>query len=412
MLTVGAAGATAAARSRRPVATETDGAARRPRSPIVFMGLLGLDSHNREEERLVRRLVERGHPLLYLAPLGTRGTGLGDILAGLRRLRRSRRAARTAPGLRSATLLVLPWRGLPAVAWLNRFLVRCRLARALRSAAGERAVLWLRLPTPELVEQLERLRPRAVVYECIDDYSAYPQYGEPERRRLARFERQLVDRADLVVTLTSTVAARFPEAKERIRIVPLGVDLERFGPPPGPLPADLALLPGPRLGLVGHLDGRVDFELLRRLALAEPSWSLVLIGPAATGLDVAALAGLPNVHLLGPRAYELVPNYLAGLDVCLIPYRNNAWTAGCFPTKLHEYLASGRPIVATDLPGLAAYDRVVDLAPDVTAFITACRRAVAERDPAPAAQRRALAATQSLEARCRIIDELLRALPV
>ncbi|MDQ3700490.1 MAG: glycosyltransferase, partial [Chloroflexota bacterium] len=316
------------------------------RVPIVFMGLMGLDSHNREEEQLVRRLVERGHPLLYLPPLGVRDAGWGDLLLGLRRMRRAGRTANVAPGLRVARLLVLPWRGRRPVAWLNQRLVRWRLAQALGTLTVERPVLWLRLPTPELVDQLPQLGARAVVYDCMDDYSAYPHYRAPERRRLQEVEQRLVAQADLVVTLTEAIAGRFPTATDRVRIVPLGVDLERFGHSMGAEPVDLAQLPRPRLGMVGGLDGRIDLDLLYRLATAEPHWSIVLIGPRLGGLNVGPLADLSNVHLLGPRPYENVPEYLAGLDVCLIPYRRGSWADGCFPTKLHEYLAVGRPVVA------------------------------------------------------------------
>ena len=379
-------------------------------APVVFMGLLGMDSHNREEAELVRHLAARGHLVLYLTPLGVRDVGPRDLLTGLRRLRRSGRLAPGVAGVHSASLLVLPWRALRPVAWLNRLLVRWQLAWALRSLAVERPIFWLRLPTPELVDQTDALGARGVVYDCIDNYAAYPQYDEVERERLAHYERRLVARADLLVTLTASVAARFPEAAERTHVVPLGVDLDLFGRPPGLVPADLERLPRPRLGLVGGLDGRVDFDLLHRLAVAEPTWSLVLIGPLAGGIDPGPMARLPNVHFLGPRDYEMVPDYLTGLDVCLIPYRRTAWTVGVFPAKLHEYLATGQPVVAVDLPGLAPYAGAIELASDADGFIAACRRAVDERDPAPAARRRAIAASHSLEARCCILDDLIRSL--
>lgn len=380
------------------------------RVPIVFMGLMGMDSHNREEEQLVLRLVGRGHPLLYLAPLGVRNPRPRDVLSGLGRLWRAGRLPRTGPGLRSSRLLVLPWRERPMVAALNRRLVRLQLRRAGRGLGRERPVLWLRLPTPELIDQLDRLGVRGIVYDCMDDYSAYPHYRPAEVVRLAHYERRLVARADLIVTLTETVAARFPEAAARVRVLPLGVDLEHFGPPFGPLPPDLARLPSPRLGMVGGLDGRTDPRLLRRLALAEPDWSVVLIGPPAEGFESAALADLPNVYLLGARPYAEVPRYLAGLDVCLIPYRRSPWADAVFPTKLHEYLAVGRPVVATDLPALADYAAVVALASGPDEFVAACRRAARERDPAAEDGRRQIAAAHSLEARCRTIDELLGAL--
>jgi len=384
-------------------------------APIVFMGLLGWDSHNAEELQLVCQMARRGHPVVYLAPLGVRDPGLRGLGDGLRRLRRRAPRRRLPPGVHPAALAVLPGRTFGPIVQLNQRLVRWRLAAVLRSAAVERPILWLRLPTPELVDGIDALRPRAVVYERIDDYAAYPQYAAADRDRLRRYEERLVARADLVITLTATVAERLPPRARpscRTCVVPLGVDLDSFGRPPGPVPPDLARLPRPRLGVVAGLDERVDLDLLAHLAAAEPGWSVVLVGPApAVRGDRAPPPVPPNVHLLGRKPYELVPEYLAGLDVCLIPYRRTRWTEGCFPAKLLEYLASGRPVVATDLPALAPYATVVDLAPDAASFLAACRRAVLDADPTRVARRRAVAAAESLHARCATLDELLGSLP-
>jgi glycosyltransferase involved in cell wall biosynthesis len=353
-------------------------------------------------------LAGLGHPLLYLTPLGVRDVGLKDLFVGLRRVWRAGRFAKgRRPGLHSSSLLVLPWRGLPPVAWISRAIVRWQLARALRSVSHERPVYWLRLPTPELVDQIQALGARGVVYDCIDNYSAYPQYGEAERARLAQYEHRLAARADLVVTLTTSVAARFPEVAKQTHVVPLGVDLEVFGRPSGPIPADLDPLPRPRLGLISSLDERVDFDLLCQLATAEPAWSIVMIGPVRAGVDPGPITRMPNVHFLGPRPYETMPHYLAGMEACLIPYRRTEWTDGIFPTKLFEYLMMGCPVVATDLPGLAPYGDVIELTSDADDFIAACRRAVADCDPTAAARRRALATQHSLEARCRALHALV-----
>jgi glycosyltransferase involved in cell wall biosynthesis len=313
--------------------------------------------------------------------------------------------------VRVAAVFVLPGRRRAPLAWLNRRIVRWRLGRLMRDLFVEPPVLWLRLPSPEIVDQIGSLSLRNVVYECIDDYSAYPHYRAADRRLLERYERRLATQADLVVTLTQTVAERFPLAARRTHVVPLGADLAHFDTLWAGPPRDLTLLPRPRLGLVGGLDERVDFELLRRLALSDPNWSVVLIGPTLDRAGVDRVSNLPNVHLLGVRPYERVPDYLAGMDVGLIPYRRGQWTDGCFPAKLLEYLASGRPVVATDLPGLAAYATVAQLAPDAPSFVAACQRAAAERDPDAQARRRAVASASSLDARCQLIEDLLCSLP-
>jgi glycosyltransferase involved in cell wall biosynthesis len=74
----------------------------------------------------------------------------------------------------------------------------------------------------------------------------------------------------------------------------------------------------------------------------------VLLGKATT--DVSALARLPNVHLLGRRAYEDLPSYCKAFDVALMPFRVNELTRNANPLKVREYLAAGLPVVSTPIP--------------------------------------------------------------
>lgn len=382
------------------------------RAPVVFMGLLGLGSHNQEEARLVRRFVDHGHPLLYLRPLGVREPRPSEVAGRLLSIARPGPAGPPqADGVAAEDLRVLPGRWLGPTATLNRALVFRQLQARLRALDMERPVLWLRLPTPELVWQLDAFRPRAVVYECIDAYRFYPRYGPADRARLALAESRLVARADLVVCLSKVVAAGLGSQPERTHVVPLGVELERFTQPL-PIPADLARLPRPRLGLVGGLDERVDADLLARLARSHPDWSLVLVGPAEAWRERSRLGALPNVHLLGRRPYEQVPAYLAGLDAGLIPYRHGGWADGSFPAKLFEYLAAGLPVVATNLPALRPFGEQVELAADADDFVLGVERALASDSRDAAAERRGLAARHTLGLRYQHLHDLLAALPV
>lgn len=120
----------------------------------------------------------------------------------------------------------------------------------------------------------------------------------------------------------------------------------------------------------------VDVELLAAVADARPDWSIVLIGEAAT--DVEALRSRSNVHLLGRRAYAMLPRYAAAFDVGLIPFRVNELTRAVNPIKLREYLAAGLPVVSTPLPECEGYGEWVRIARGAEDFVEACEGAMGE----------------------------------
>jgi glycosyltransferase involved in cell wall biosynthesis len=129
---------------------------------------------------------------------------------------------------------------------------------------------------------------------------------------------------------------------------------------------DLAAVPRPRIGYVGVIKKQLDLALLVRLAQARPQYSFVLVGPvlnvSGKEQDINALKALPNVYLLGVKPAETLPAYIQHLDVCLMCYAVNQYTKYIYPLKLHEYMASGRPVVSSPIDAVLAYEGLVALA--------------------------------------------------
>jgi glycosyltransferase involved in cell wall biosynthesis len=140
---------------------------------------------------------------------------------------------------------------------------------------------------------------------------------------------------------------------------------------------------------------------LEEIARARPRWTLLLIGPSApeTASVLERLAQFPNVRWLGPKPYAELPRYVAAFDVGVIPYVSNAYTRSCFPLKLYEYLAAGKPVVASGLPELAKMEPDVVLADGATTFVEAVQEALGRNSEADRMQRRQLASRNSWEAR-------------
>jgi len=141
----------------------------------------------------------------------------------------------------------------------------------------------------------------------------------------------------------------------------------------------------PRLGYVGFIMDRTDLDLVKIAATQRPQWRFLLAGPQypAGYLDDSGLLELTNVDYLGPIPQEDVPDFLRSLDVCLMPHRDNEYSQSMGPLKLYQYLASGRPIVSTDVAGLEIVRDQIYVAHDAKEFIehiaTALRTDTEER---------------------------------
>jgi glycosyltransferase involved in cell wall biosynthesis len=231
------------------------------------------------------------------------------------------------------------------------------------------------------------LDPAALIYHCVDNIGAVPGV---DGAAFDRAERELLASADWTFTTS-------PALRDRCAAIAPGrtdyfgnvADIEHFATArqAGSIPEDLAAIPRPRLAYVGVLsDFKIDFELLEHAVARRPDWHVVLIGDEREGQSSAALARLKsrsNVHCLGWKPYAQLPSYLRGIDVALLPQRLNAYTRAMFPMKYFEYLAAGRPVVATPLPALAELGALHREAGTPDALIDAIAGAIAAPTAVP-----------------------------
>jgi UDP-galactopyranose mutase len=239
---------------------------------------------------------------------------------------------------------------------------------------GGPRIAWLY--TPLAVPLARRLEPDAVVYDCMDELSLFAG-ASPE---LLPLEAELLGWADVVFTGGRSLYRAKRERHHNIHCFPSSVDAPHFRQArlQGLLeePADQRVLPRPRLGFFGVLDERLDRDIVAALATAHPEWSIVLVGPVVK-IDPGVLPRHPNLLYAGQRAYDELPPYLAGWDVCLLPFARNEATRFISPTKILEYMAAERPIVSTAITDVVEpYGDVVRLADTPDEFVRACEAAL------------------------------------
>ncbi|WP_194722758.1 glycosyltransferase family 1 protein [Noviherbaspirillum malthae] len=229
--------------------------------------------------------------------------------------------------------------------------------------------------TPMALPLLDELKPRQVVYDCMDELSAFKN---PPPALLPR-EDELLRRADIVFTGGPSLYEAKKDRHPNVHCFPSSVDVNHFRQAldRNIAHSDLKDLPRPVLGFYGVIDERFDTELAGQLADAHPEWQVVLVGPVVK-IDAASLPQRPNIHYMGQQPYTALPQFLAAWDVCLMPFAMNESTRFISPTKSLEYMAAELPIVSTPVKDVVdLHSDVVEIAVTAPEFIAACERVLA-----------------------------------
>ncbi|HYW21933.1 MAG TPA: UDP-galactopyranose mutase [Nodularia sp. (in: cyanobacteria)] len=235
--------------------------------------------------------------------------------------------------------------------------------------------------TPMAIAFTSHLQPQAIVYDCMDELSAF-QGASP---KLKQYEAELFRRANLVFTGGQSLYESKVNQHPNIYAFPSSVDVAHFAQARNiEEPADQAHIPHPRLGFFGVIDERMDIELLRGIAQARPDWHLVIIGPVVK-VDPAILPQGENIHYLGSKDYKQLPAYLAGWDLAMLPFARNEATRFISPTKTPEYLAAAKPVVSTSIRDVVrpyGDSKLVRIADTVSEFVAAAEQAMQEDNSA------------------------------
>ncbi len=211
------------------------------------------------------------------------------------------------------------------------------------------------------------------VYDCMDHHAGFSNTAAEH----AQIERQLLARSDLTIVTSDYLEAFARPLARRVAMVRNAGDYAHFNQAVA-LRADRAQAPARRvIGYYGAIAEWFDVELMDELARRLPDCGLVLIGDDSAGVG-SALRHHPHLRMLGEKPYAELPRWLAGFDVCLIPFRINELTLATNPVKVYEYLSAGTPVVSADLPELRQFGDLVYRASGVEAFVAAVQQALDE----------------------------------
>jgi glycosyltransferase involved in cell wall biosynthesis len=266
----------------------------------------------------------------------------------------------TPPGLQIyQPELWLPNLGRPA--WLARLAARQRLkhARARLLALGcTKLVLYLW--RPEFAGALEQLPHDFSIYHIDDEYSFSSADVE-----ISPAERWLLESAGQIFIHSPALMQKKGAFNPNTEFVPNGVDYRSFSTPV-PEPEDLRRIPHPRIGYVGYLKTQMDWSLLLELSAVHSQWSFVFVGPRRPHAEIYGMleqmSRRPNVYFLGGKPALCLGGYPQHFDACIMPYQLDDYTKYIYPLKMHEYLASGKPVVSSPIRSVEEFRHVIEIA--------------------------------------------------
>lgn len=198
--------------------------------------------------------------------------------------------------------------------------------------------------TPMALQFSEHLHPKLIVYDCMDELSAF----KFAPKNISLLERQLFKIADLVFTGGESLYQAKKHLHSNMYAFPSSIDKLHFNRARKPNKLKLRNNLNLKLGYSGVIDERFDLELIRAMALKKPNWLFEIIGPVVK-IDPNELPKLPNIHYIGPVDYQQLPEFLITWDIALIPFLLNEATRFISPTKTPEYLAAGLPVISTPI---------------------------------------------------------------
>ncbi len=380
-------------------------------SIICFGGEDWWYHHPHSKYHLMRRFGLAGNKVIFVnsISMGLASVANKDFIARIKRKLRSyaKLARTTEEGVTVVSPAVLPFFGSGAVRTANRHLLSAQIGALAKNRGLAAPILWIAIPTA--AELIGEFRESLVVYHVSDKYDANTMDHATDPALIRELHEKAIAAADLIFYSGRKLWEENELARERSYLLEQAVDFEhwaRIGRGEVEVAPQVAAIPQPRLGYFGAIEPwLVDQELIKRASREHPAWHWVFIGNRSRGLDIENLA---NVHFLPAVAYSDLPRYAAGFDVCVLPWETELpFTSYGSAIKVREYLATGKPVVISQLPEYEAMANVLRIGRSRDQFLGLIEEALAESDPDARAKRQAAVADGTWDARAEWVSDLI-----
>ena len=339
-------------------------------------------SHGHFDIQLMKRFSTAVN-VLYVCSIGMRMPSIRNDRLFLTRLRRKlssvmHRLQRVHRNLHVFSPLPIPLYGSRSGRLVNTMALRLQLKSICRRLKIESPIVWINTPTAwPIARTLPR---RGLVYQRTDDYAAY-DFDNFNAAYVKQVDTDLVKGADLVIHVSEELHQEAVALTNNSVLVTQGVDERFFGSQSLP-PRDLQGIPRPIVGYIGGMDRyKFSTDVVEAVARELSNLSFVFVGQRNP--NVERLSTLRNVHFLGMKDHSEIPAYVHAFDVCIVPTAQTDWGMKCRPLKLMEYLAAGKPVVATETPASLAFGDAITVANSLQSWVEGILDALPSRADNP-----------------------------
>lgn len=215
----------------------------------------------------------------------------------------------------------------------------------------------------------EYLNPDLYIYYTRDNLVAI-KFWQKQGKRIEPLH---MAKADMVLANSEYLRQIAAQYNAESFFIGQGCDLSLFTEcESNSTPEDIVDIKGPIIGYIGTLVTlRLEIDIIRYIAITRPDWSIVLVGPEDQGFQKSDLHDIKNIHFLGSKNESELATYLNAFDVAINPQLQSELTIGNYPRKIDEYLAMGKPTVATDTIAMQYFKDYVSLVKDNPGWVSA-----------------------------------------
>jgi glycosyltransferase involved in cell wall biosynthesis len=244
--------------------------------------------------------------------------------------------------------------------YFNKKIFWSDIRKVLKKLELEDYMVWSY--NPLLTDYFTELNGSAYIFDAVDDWSLHPSY-QGIKDKLQENYTVISEKSDFIFTVANELGRKFNT--EKSFWIPNGIDLVHYTSKYNVMDKKIADIPRPIIGYIGVILGRLDFDIVSFLAKSNPDKSIVLAGSYKGKLKhwdkelINKLMKFKNIHLLGFIPYDKSPMYIQQFDVAIIPHKTDTYVSSTNPMKMYEYLACGRPIVASPAPGIDMFSEIL-----------------------------------------------------
>lgn len=365
------------------------------------------------KQHVTVELAKQGIKVFYIDSLGLRAPSASksDFKRIFNRLKR----ALSSPKNKMDNVwvwspVILPWHKYSLVRTINKVYLHLLLGFFLKKVgitSKETIFLTYNPITSRLIDFASY---KKVVYHCVDEIKAQP--GMPVDV-IEMAERELLKKANVVFVTSENLYETRRELCHNIHYHSNVADYNHFNKAltvKYNIPDEMKNMPGIKIGFIGAISNyKVDFNLIKHLAESRPDYNIILIGEVGEGepgTNVDTLVTYENIHFLGPKDYSLLPNYLAYIDVAILPNNINSYTDSMFPMKFFEYLSAGCSVVSVNLKALKDFSDYCYLSKDYAEFVSNIDKVVSG-NIIPLEARLSLAQKYTYESRTKAMVDII-----